>query len=241
VRRRVLVTRAEPGAAATAERLQAAGFEPIVLPLTRIVAIIPSDLPDTEGFDALAVTSANALRHLSPSHIATIGGMPLFAVGEATAAEAQKMGLRPAFIGSGDGVDLAREILARLGPDSRILYLCGRVRSPGFETTLADPGIAVTALETYEAVPIEHATTELIAHIGVKPPWAALVHSRATGTLLAALADRPEVSPILKPMRIFGISGNAVVDLAALERFDIEIAPSPSEDALLALLSSKGG
>ncbi|MGB5801993.1 MAG: hypothetical protein WBG88_17980, partial [Mesorhizobium sp.] len=37
--RRVLVTRPEPGAAGTAKRLAALGFEPVLLPLTQTVAL----------------------------------------------------------------------------------------------------------------------------------------------------------------------------------------------------------
>lgn len=58
--KRVLVTRPEPAAAQTAAKLRAAGYEPVLLPLSRTVAL-SFTVPD-EVFDALTITSANAFR-----------------------------------------------------------------------------------------------------------------------------------------------------------------------------------
>jgi uroporphyrinogen-III synthase len=58
---RVLVTRSEPGASETAERLSAAGYLPIVEPVFTIEAL-PAEIPE---FDALAFTSANGARQFA--------------------------------------------------------------------------------------------------------------------------------------------------------------------------------
>ena len=60
---RVLVTRPQPGADRTAARLQEAGFEPIVLPLSEIVAVAPALPASLPG--AVAISSANAVRLLT--------------------------------------------------------------------------------------------------------------------------------------------------------------------------------
>jgi uroporphyrinogen-III synthase len=58
---RVLVTRAEPGASATARSLAAKGYAPVVEPLFALEPIT-ADLP---AFDALAFTSAKGVRALA--------------------------------------------------------------------------------------------------------------------------------------------------------------------------------
>ena len=60
---RVLVTRPEPGATMTARKLELMGFRPVKLPLQEIrpLAVPRGAVP--EGIAAVAVTSANAIRH----------------------------------------------------------------------------------------------------------------------------------------------------------------------------------
>ena len=55
------VLRPEPGNAATRERAEIAGFATVALPLFEVRALA-WDAPDPGAFDALILTSANALR-----------------------------------------------------------------------------------------------------------------------------------------------------------------------------------
>ncbi len=73
--KRVLVTRPEPAAAQTAAKLRAAGYEPVLLPLSRTVAL-SFTVPD-EVFDALTITSANAFRHIAPERLLPYRTLPL--------------------------------------------------------------------------------------------------------------------------------------------------------------------
>ncbi|TIW37543.1 MAG: uroporphyrinogen-III synthase, partial [Mesorhizobium sp.] len=82
---RVLVTRPEPGASRTAQRLLDQGFQPILLPLTETVAL-PVDADGVaNNAVAVAVTSANAVRHAPKEIIAALAGLPCHAVGKRTA------------------------------------------------------------------------------------------------------------------------------------------------------------
>src|SRR5690242_5683689 len=101
---RVLVTRAEPGASETGERLRALGYQPIVEPVFA-VAPIPVALP---AFDALAFTSANGVRvfaKLSPRRDA-----PVFCVGGRTADAALEAGFSNVRSADGDVAALAELI-----------------------------------------------------------------------------------------------------------------------------------
>lgn len=119
--RRVAVLRPEPGNAATCARLAAMGFVPVALPLFHIVAR-EWNPPPAERFDALFLTSANAVR-AAGAGIGQYRDLPLYAVGEATASCARAAGLNPVWTGKGDVADLR----ARAGAAgiARALHLCG--------------------------------------------------------------------------------------------------------------------
>ena len=79
--RRVWVTRAEPGAARTADRLTALGFTPIVVPLLTL-APLPGALdaaPDPAAVTVLALTSPNGVEAFAPL-IPRFRDHPVFAV-----------------------------------------------------------------------------------------------------------------------------------------------------------------
>jgi uroporphyrinogen-III synthase len=160
--RRVLVTRPEPGASATAARLrEIGGLEPIVLPLTRIEPLHARPPPDTAAFDALVLTSANAVRMASSELLTGIRDLPCYAVGPATAEIARAAGLNVVLASGGDARSLSADIISRCAGGARLLYLCGRVRTPALESALRDAGIEVEPLEVYVAQAAEHASLSL--------------------------------------------------------------------------------
>src|SRR5215213_7716998 len=91
---RVLITRPQPGAAQTAARLAALGYEPVAVPLTEIVSLPVQHDHAAEVFDLATATSANGLRHTPPFMVERILGKPLFVVGDATAEVAKSMGVQ---------------------------------------------------------------------------------------------------------------------------------------------------
>lgn len=114
---KILVIRPEPGASATAARAKAAGFEPILLPFYE-VRPRRWTVADPSIYDALLVTSANAIRH---------GGdlpkLPVCAVGERSAGAARAAGLTVAVTGNVDA-DAAIAEAAKAG-FHRLLWLAG--------------------------------------------------------------------------------------------------------------------
>ena len=79
----VLVLRPEPAATATAEKARSLGLEPIVVPLFEIQRVA-WDAPDPSAFDALLLTSANAIR-IGGDQLQALRGLPVHAVGDRTA------------------------------------------------------------------------------------------------------------------------------------------------------------
>jgi uroporphyrinogen-III synthase len=75
----LLVTRPEPDASRTAAHLDALGIEPIIEPMLHARAI-DARVPSANGFAALAVTSANAIRFLA-AYGDDFKSLPVFCVG----------------------------------------------------------------------------------------------------------------------------------------------------------------
>src|SRR3546814_7342675 len=86
---RVLVTRPEPGASATARRLAALGHDVMTAPLFFVHSV--EWTPPGEQFDALMLTSANAVRLAGPLPDRWLA-LPCYAVGNGTAHAAASYG-----------------------------------------------------------------------------------------------------------------------------------------------------
>ena len=117
--KRLLLLRPEPGLSASAERARAMGLEVVLCPLFRIEPVAWA-APDTRSFDALLLTSANAISQ-GGAELDKLREMPVHAIGAATAAAARAAGFRVATVGRGD----AAELLARLPASHRLLHLAG--------------------------------------------------------------------------------------------------------------------
>ncbi|WP_027059450.1 uroporphyrinogen-III synthase [Mesorhizobium loti] len=232
---RVLVTRPEPGASRTARRLQDMGFQPVVLPLTETVVLpagaglIPGDAI------AVAVTSANAVRHAPKAVIAALAALPCHAVGTRTTEAARKMGFLSVIEGSGDAEALADSI-ALAFPGKAIVYLCGRVRFPVFEQRLEAAGVLVRAVETYDTLPVRYSDETILALLSGQAVDAALLYSAKAAAAMQALAKRPALQGLFEKTLFFALSARIAAAFDDSAGQAIRIAAQPDEEALLALL-----
>lgn len=173
----VVILRPQPGADATAARARALGLSPIVYPLFAIEPI-PWTPPAPSGFDALLLTSANAVRHAGPM-LAIYLDLPVFVVGEATARAAAERGFATVHIAGPDAQATARTI-AQAGHHT-VLHLRGEDARP------FDPGdLAITAIATYRAAACGDESGMAAALL---PGSVALVHSPRAGARLARLTS----------------------------------------------------
>jgi uroporphyrinogen-III synthase len=232
VRPRILVTRPEPGATRTAKRLEAAGFDAVALPLTRIA---PLDFALPEGvFDAVIVTSAQALRKVDSDRLLPL---PLYAVGDTTAEAARKAGFEHVKTAGGSGSSIAALVKATARPAAKLLYLCGRVRRPELESALGAAGFKLAAVETYNAVPIDYPETELSDRLGETPFDAVALMSAQAAELFSALAGHDLIERLFNTCEIVCFSRRIADALTGKAGWKIAVTEKASEDALLDLLS----
>lgn len=143
----VIVTRAEPGNAATVARARALGLDVRATPLFAAHAL-GWRAPDPADFDALLLTSVQALRLAGPE-LDRLAGLPAYAVGAATAAAAEAAGLTVAMTGPGDAQSLIDAMTS--SPETpRILWLCARER-----TAFDARGAELVPLPVYTVDPVD--------------------------------------------------------------------------------------
>lgn len=173
--RPIAVLRPEPGNRVTAAVIEASGRTAIRLPLFEARAT-PWDVPDSQDFDALIVTSANAMRH-SGEGLAHLLDLPAYAVGEATAEAARRAGFRVAAMGSTGSAELIA--LAEAQGVRRALHLAGR------ERTLEAGGIVAEVVTVYATDPIAVSATAAARLAGS----VVLIQSTRSGQLLGEIVD----------------------------------------------------
>ncbi len=221
--RRVWITRAEPGASRTAERLRALGFEPIVRPLLAIRHLSPA--LDLDGIDAIAFTSRNGVAAFAA--LAPERDWPTFAVGDATAQAARDAGFASVTSAKGDVEALSRLICDTHPSGATILHVAASVTAGGLASAVGSD-IAVRTIVAYEAIETGVAAPD--------PFDAVLVHSpRAASALASALA--PDLA---KRCVAVVISQAAAAPLTCLNFGDVRIADRPNDASLTAALGKPG-
>ena len=212
--RRVLILRPEPGASATAVGARERGLNPIVVPLFAVKAV-EWQARDPASFDALLLTSANAVR-FGGEQLAALRGLPLHAVGMATAEAARDAGFTIASTGE-SGID---RLLGSIEPGLRLLHLCGEHRRVPDGSRQV-----ITPLVVYRANPIA-------ADLSGATGSVALVHSPRAGERFAALIDKAGIARA--SIAIAAIS-SAAAETVSQGWAAVESADGPSDHALLAL------
>ena len=223
---RVWITRAQPGAARTAARLVALGYDPVIAPLLEI-RVLPQPAPDLTDIAALVFTSRNAVAAfagLRPD-MATARECPVLTVGDATAEAARAAGFADVRSASGDLEALVRLIVADpspILPGGAILHPAAS-EPAGDLAAMLGPSVPVRTLPIYEAVETDVGAPEEFDTV--------LIHSpRAARALVARLGTSREARLAV------AISPAAAAPLTSAGFREIRIAATPDEDALIAAL-----
>jgi uroporphyrinogen-III synthase len=234
----VLVTRPHPDNEATAAALRARGFEVLLAPMLRFEPLAFQDDADAR-YDAVLVTSANALRgfqsHPADRRLLTL---PLFAVGEHTAAAARGAGFDKIIVAHGDVTGLREAVLA--GVKSRtlkkagtLLYLAGADLARDLAGDLGERGFTVVTHTTYRMIPVSDLPRDARDAFAANQVEAVLHYSRrsARSFLDAARTAGVEISALAVPHGCLSETVASIVRDAGATQ--VLTARSPDENALL--------
>lgn len=230
----ILITRPEPAATETAERLRALGHEVTVDPMLRIV---PTGTALPEGpFDAVAFTSINGVKALA-AHPAgpALTRLPAYAVGSRTAREAREAGFAAVTDCKGDAPALARALAGTLPAGARVLHVAGEERAADLSELMASPGITVVLAAIYAAVPADTLSEEAKRVIATGAVTAALHFSHRTVQTFLACVAAAGLTDRIAGIRELCISEQVGAPFRKAG-IAVEAAAAPNEDALIALL-----
>ena len=236
----VLVTRPHPDDDSTAASLRARGFEVLLAPMLRFepVAFDDEDL----RYGAVIVTSANALRGIEHQlHGSKLLKLPLFAVGEHTAAAARGAGFETVISAKGDAASLRDLVLATvkskaLKKASPLLYLAGADLARDLAGELGERGFTVVTQTTYRMVPLSGLPRETCDAFAANGVEAVLHYSRrsARAFLESVRAAGVEISALAIPQCCISAAVASIFRDAGATQ--VMVAASPDENALFALL-----
>lgn len=235
----VLVTRPHPDDEATATALRSRGFEVLLAPALRFEPVAFHDDLDAR-YGAVIVSSANALRGLELKGHRLLE-LPLFAVGEHTAAVARTVGFTHVMPASGDGAGLRDLVLTsvktkQLKKAGTLLYLAGADLARDLAAELGESGLRVVTHTTYRMIPVAKMPREICDAFAASRIEAVLHYSRrsARAFLDAARAGGVEVTALSIAQVCISASVAAVLREAGAAQ--VMVAATPDENALFAAL-----
>ncbi len=227
----VLITRPEPGAAATAARIAAIGLTPIVAPVLEIQPL-PVRLP-AGPIVAVLLASGNAVDPLP----AALRGLPVLAVGSATARRAREAGFTNVASADGDAVALAALARARFGPrDGTLLLACGRSQGLALAADLRASGFRVVRRVVYVARPVSALPDAARAALLSDRTRAVVFFSAETARHFMRLVVAAGLADTLCGRDAITIGAQAGMALKAAHWARIRVASKPTQDEMLALL-----
>ena len=194
---------------------------------------MPCRLPPPARLQAIVIASGNAVPALPAGH----RGLPLLAVGDATAARARAAGFARTASADGDARALAALAARSCDPKAAALLLA-TARGQGRELAadLRARGFRVIRRAVYAAVPARTLPPAARDDLAAGDVTAALFFSAETARHVIRLLRRARLHEAVRTVDALAIGRSAAVALEALPWRRIRVAARPNQEAMLALL-----
>ncbi|MDU0341583.1 uroporphyrinogen-III synthase [Bosea rubneri] len=230
---RVLVLRPQPDAERTAKVLIERGQEPVLAPL---FSIVPGTEPAPKGpFDALVLTSANAVPALEQLPKAWRKSLPAFCVGSRTAEAAGALGFATRNA-KGNRSDLLALIAGELPEPRKLLFVAGQDRHDDLPEQLRATGHTVTVWTAYEAKAVDTLPQPAAEALRGGEADAALHYSPRSAQTFLALADAAGLTEQALALPQVALSAEIAAPLISAGAGTVLVAEHAEEAALLAAL-----
>jgi len=231
---RWLVTRPRPDAQTLAATLGEMGHTAIVSPVIVVKQLKFSPI-DWSRFDAIIFTSSNGV---------VLGGkfpppalsLPVFTVGDRTAAAARDAGFVTVSSANGNVDTLARTLagLPRRAPD-RYVHICGRQTKGNLQDALSATGAKVETVAVYDVQPAAALTGKAVRGFQAGTVDGAIFLSPKTAQAFVQLAGSANIG-VMGQDFVFAVISNATgAELSGLGG-QVKVAEHPDLGSVLALL-----
>ena len=234
---RLLLTRPREDAEELVGLLADLGIETLVEPLMSI-RDRDAPAPDLTGVQAILATSANGVRALARR--SDDQGLPVYAVGDATARAARAAGYGLVESAQGTVEDLARLVAARLDAGAgALLHVAGETMAGDLGGLITGAGFAYRRHVLYEAAPAER-FTEAAARAIVRGEVDGVVFfSPRTAAIFVSLVASQELTEAGPGMVAYCLSP-AVAERARLMTWRrVVTAARPNQEALILGISQE--
>jgi uroporphyrinogen-III synthase len=218
-------------AAVLEARLEALGHNTILAPLLTIVPLSGVSVRD-EQWQAVAITSANAVRVAPAVMLERLHALPMLTVGPQSANAARQAGFSNVQEAGGDAAGLAKHIASSRDPErGPILYLSGREQAADFAGLLGKSGFTVMRAVLYDALPAKALPPD------IHEADAIVLYSPRMARIWVDLAKQAALD--LTAIRHFCLSANVAAILPAGS--SIIVAARPTESAMIEAIGRHDG
>ena len=208
--------------------MAALGFEPVIAP---VIAIRPREIAPRGRFDAVLVTSRNAV----PALPASLRATTLLAVGSATAERARAAGFADVRDAEGDAAALLALTRQTMREGARLLFAHGVGQGDSLAQSLADAGFAMTRRRAYAAGPVRRMPDAARLALQTGQVHAAMFLSAETARAFVRLLPRG-LHGGLADVDALANGEAARQALALLPWRQVRVSVRPTLDEVLALL-----
>jgi uroporphyrinogen-III synthase len=236
----VLITRPRPAALALAARLEELGHAALVEPLLTI-----AEDPDARTRLAVALDGVQALLFTSTNGVASFAAasarrdLPVFAVGDGTAAAARQAGFAEVESAQADVAALVALVAARLAPGAgALLHASGHAVAGDLAGRLGRLGFAVRSVPLYRATPVEALSAPTVLAFRAGEIDAALFFSPRTAAGFVRLARAAGIERSCEGMTGVALSAAVAAELEGLGWSRVLTAEAPTEAGVLKALGA---
>jgi len=231
---RVLITRPHDDASQTAQLLEARGYAVEIEPMLAVVPVVAPVL-DMGDVQAVLFTSANGVRAMASASKGR--DFAVFTVGDASAAEARRLGYTQVHSAQGDVASLATLVAETCEPESGpLLHVAANVVAGDLQGILEKHGFAVRKACLYESRTAVALSPELAEALKSARIDAALFFSPRTAETFVTLAKNAGVDGDLAGVAAYALSPAVADKLRAVSWRTLRVADRPDQEALLAIL-----
>jgi uroporphyrinogen-III synthase len=233
----ILVTRPEPEASELKTRLAEMGHDVSLSPLIQIT--FPDvDLP-LDGAQALVATSRRGVAALSrQADLETARGLPLFAVGPATAEAARQLGFAHVTEGPGTADGLAGTIGRSLQADGgAVVHLSGDRHAFDLKGSLEARGFEVRQPLLYKTQGADALEAPVQDDIRSRRLNAVILMSPRTARIFRTLISAAGLEDTARDLTYFCLSAAVAKELCPAGATVVQVADAPTLQELLALVT----
>ncbi len=233
---RILVTRPREDGEKLADVLRARGIEVLLEPLLCVEYLEGPGL-DLDGVQALVVTSANGLRAFARRD--SRRGLPVYAVGDASAQAAAQAGFSRIISAAGDIEALARLIGERIDPaKGALLHASGTVVAGDLGGVLAAAGLTYRRQVLYRANQAKSLSAAVVRALRAGVVDGVLFFSPKTATIFVILIRKADLEYGCGEMAAFCLSPAVAKTARTLTWLHLLVASRPDQDAMVEAIES---